>query len=363
MTPLHIVMIGVPAHGHMNPHLPVLAELVARGHRVEVTTPSGFAPAVAGTGAAVVPVTSLLPDEDRGETWPDDPVAGMARFLDEGIHVLPQAHAALDDDRPDVLLGDIGSYPARVLAHRWSRPFVQLSPTYVAWVSYEQDMAEILDGLHAAPGYAAYHERFAAWLAAEDVPVEVNAFTGRPPRSVVLIPRAMQPHADDVDPRRYTFVGPALALRAHQEQWPVMDRPVLLVSLGSAYSAPPTFYRACLDAFADLDREVVVKVGPAVDPDRPAPGATERVRAPLGAAALAAGARVGVRHPRGHGRMLGGTVARRPDGGGATGGGPVRQRRPARRAGWPAAPPGRGRYRSGRAGRPRRAGVQPDVSR
>ena len=70
MTPLHIVMIGVSAHGHMNPHLPVLAELVARGHRVDVTTPAGFAPAVAGTGATVVPVTSVLPDEERGETWP-----------------------------------------------------------------------------------------------------------------------------------------------------------------------------------------------------------------------------------------------------------------------------------------------------
>ena len=130
MTPLHVVMVGVPAHGHMNPHLPVLAELVARGHRVEVTTPSGFAPAVAATGATVVPVTSVLPDEDRGETWPEDPVAGMARFLDEGMHVLPQARAAFDADRPDVLIGDIGSYPARVLAHRWSRPLVQLSPTF-----------------------------------------------------------------------------------------------------------------------------------------------------------------------------------------------------------------------------------------
>jgi MGT family glycosyltransferase len=267
MTPLHIVMIGVPAHGHMNPHLPVLAELVARGHRVEVTTPAGFAPAVAATGATVLPVTSVLPDEDRGETWPDDPVAGMARFLDEGIHVLPQARAALVADRPDLLLGDIGSYPARVLAHQWSRPFVQLSPTYVAWESYEQDMADVLDGLRAAPGYAVHHERFAAWLTAEDVPLDVDAFAGRPPRSVVLVPRAMQPHADDVDPRRYTFVGPALDVRAHQERWPVPDRPVLLVSLGSAYSAPPAFYRACVEAFADLDRDVVVKVGPAVDPD------------------------------------------------------------------------------------------------
>ncbi len=267
MTLLHIVMIGVPAHGHMNPHLPVLAELVARGHRVEVTTPSGFAPAVAATGATVVPVTSVLPDEDRGETWPDDPVAGMARFLDEGIHVLPQARRAFADDRPDVFIGDIGAYPARVLAHQWSRPFVQLSPTYVAWEGYEHDMAEVLNGLRAASGYAAYHERFGAWLDAEDVPVQVDTFAGRPPRSVVLVPHAMQPHADDVDPRRYTFVGPALAVRADQDRWPVPKRPVLLVSLGSAYSAPTAFYRACLDAFADLDRDVVVKVGPKVDPD------------------------------------------------------------------------------------------------
>jgi MGT family glycosyltransferase len=271
MNALHVVMIGVPAHGHMNPHLPVLAELVARGHRVDVTTPPGFAPAVAGTGATVVPVTSVLPDEERGETWPDDPIAGMARFLDEGVHVLPQARAAFDHDRPDVLIGDIGAYPARVLAHRWSRPLVQLSPTYVAWEGYERDMAEVLDGLRAAPGHAAYHERFAAWLSAEGVPLDVDTFTGRPPRSVVLVPRAMQPHADDVDPRRYTFVGPALAARAHQEPWPVPDRPVLLVSLGSAYSAPPAFYRACLDAFADLDRDVVVKVGPLVDPDELGP--------------------------------------------------------------------------------------------
>jgi MGT family glycosyltransferase len=267
MHPLHIAMIGVPAHGHMNPHLPVLAELVARGHRVSATSPPPFTAAVAATGARVVPVTSVLPDEDRGGTWPDDPVAGMALFLDEGVHVLPQARAAFADDRPDVLIGDIGAYPARVLAHRWDLPLVQLSPTYVAWEGYERDMAEVLDGLRALPGYAGYRQRFADWLAMEGVPLDIDAFTGRPPRSVVLVPRAMQPHADAVDPHRFTFVGPALDAPRHEPEWPVPDRPVVLVSLGSAYSAPPAFYRACLDAFADLDRDVVVKVGPRVDPD------------------------------------------------------------------------------------------------
>ena len=217
----------------------------------------------------------------------------MARFLDEGVHVLPQARAAFDDDRPDVLLGDIGSYPARVLAHQWSRPLVPLSPTYVAWDGYEQDMAEVLDGLRAAPGYAAYHERFAAWLTAEDVPVDVDTFTGRPPRSVVLVPRAMQPHADDVDPRRYTFVGPALAVRAHQERCP--SRTARCCWSPSARPTPrrpglPGLPRRLRRPRPKCRREGRSGGGSG----HTGPGPAQRLRAPLGAAALRAGARVGV---------------------------------------------------------------------
>ena len=102
----------------------------------------------------------------------------MARFLDEGVHVLPQVLAARDGDRPDVLLGDIGAYPARVFAHRWGRPLVQLLPTYVAWEGYERDMAEVLDGLRAVPGYADYHQRFGALLAEQGVPLDVDAWAG-----------------------------------------------------------------------------------------------------------------------------------------------------------------------------------------
>jgi hypothetical protein len=47
MTSPHIAMIGVPAHQHENPHLPVLAERVARRHRVDISSRSGFAPGVA----------------------------------------------------------------------------------------------------------------------------------------------------------------------------------------------------------------------------------------------------------------------------------------------------------------------------
>ncbi|GAA3222439.1 glycosyltransferase [Pseudonocardia petroleophila] len=269
----HIAMVAPPAHGHVNPSLPVVAELVARGHRVSYAVPAPFADTVAGAGATPVVHATLMPDETAGEQWPSEPVAGMRLFLDEGIASTPLLRAAFDGDRPDLFLADIGGYSARVLAHRWDRPLVQLSPARVAWEGYESDpeIVTMTAGMRDDPAVAAYREDFAAWLAAEGVPLDVDAFTGRPPRSLVLLPRAMQPHADLVDEQRYTFVGPCLDRRPHQGDWPASERPLVLVSLGSAYTDVPDFYRACFAAFGDLDRDVVVQVGAHVDLDELGP--------------------------------------------------------------------------------------------
>lgn len=261
----HIAMVAPAAHGHVNPSLPVIAELVERGHRVSYVVPAAFADVVAGTGATPVVHATLLPDEAGGEEYPDDPVAGMRMFLDEGIASTPLVRAALMDDRPDLFLADIGGYSARVLAHQWGRPLVQFSPTYVAWDGYEEDMADVLGPIRATPAWADYQDTFTRWLAAEGVPLDPDTFTGRPPRSIVLVPRAMQPHADRVDEERYTFVGPCLDRRPHQGDWPAPSRPLVLVSLGSAYTDVPEFYRACLAAFGDLDQEIVMQVGRHVD--------------------------------------------------------------------------------------------------
>jgi UDP:flavonoid glycosyltransferase YjiC (YdhE family) len=60
--------------------------------------------------------------------------AGMRLFLDEAIHVLPKVHAALDTDRHDIVLYDIGGMAGPVAAERWGVPAIQVSPSMVAWV-------------------------------------------------------------------------------------------------------------------------------------------------------------------------------------------------------------------------------------
>ncbi|WP_207391622.1 macrolide family glycosyltransferase [Streptomonospora litoralis] len=263
-------MVGVPAVSHVLPSLEIIRELVWRGHRVTYANDPVMSDLITDTGAELVPFTTTLPTED-GE-WTDDPVKGMDIFLDDAISSLPTIRAAYEHDRPDVFLYDIGGYSARVLGINWGIPAVQLSPSYVAWADYDET---VMGWLRAQPGADEHFAKFDAWLAENGVhELDHTSFAGKPARALAMVPREMQPFADTVADT-VTFVGPCLGDRADQGEW---TRPegaevtrdaekVLLVSLGSAYTNRPAFYRECLRAFGDLPGwHVVLQVGKFVDP-------------------------------------------------------------------------------------------------
>ncbi|GHI86706.1 macrolide-inactivating glycosyltransferase [Streptomyces xanthophaeus] len=269
--PAHIAMFSIAAHGHVNPSIEVIRELVARGHRVSYAIPAAFAEKVAQTGATPVIYTSTLPTDDEPEAWGTELIDHLEPFLNDAVQALPQLAAAFDGDEPALVLHDITSYPAPVLAHRWGVPAVSLSPNLVAWEGYEEEVAEpMFAGLKASERGQAYYAKFAAWLTENGLGDQVDRFQGRPRRSLVLIPRALQPQADRVDPSVYTFVGACQGERAEQGGWQrpaaAAGKRVLLVSLGSAFTKQPAFYRACTDAFGDLpDWHVVLQIGKFTD--------------------------------------------------------------------------------------------------
>ncbi|MFD5696057.1 macrolide family glycosyltransferase [Streptomyces rubiginosohelvolus] len=261
----HIAIIGIPIVSHVLPSLGIVRELVARGHRVTYANDPVVADRIAATGAELVPCASTLPVADND--WPADPVAAMGLFLDDAVQALPRLHAAYDHDPADLYLYDIGAYAARALAESQGRPLMQLSPSFVAWEGYEEEVAAHLRDL---PGATAYRERFARWLAGCGAStLDVDAFSGPPARALALIPRAMQPSADKVDPGTVTFVGPCFDADADTDPWvrPEGAERVLLISLGSAYTHRPEFYRRCLAAYGNLPGlHVVLQIGKYTDP-------------------------------------------------------------------------------------------------
>lgn len=270
-TPAHIAMFSVAAHGHVNPSLEVIRELVARGHRVTYAIPPSFAEKVAETGAEPKLWNSTLPGPDADpEAWGSTLLDNVEPFLADAVQALPQLLDAYEGDEPDLVLHDITSYPARVLGHRWGVPVVSLSPNLVAWEGYEQEIAEPMwrEPLRTERGRA-YYARFGAWLEENGITLHPDVFAGRPARSLVLIPRALQPNADRVDETTYTFVGACQGDRSAEGDWrrPAGADKVVLVSLGSSFTKQPAFYRACVEAFGALPGwHLVLQIGRHVDP-------------------------------------------------------------------------------------------------
>jgi len=274
-------MFSIPAHGHVNPSLAIIRELVNRGYRVTYSINEEFAPRVEAAGATPVLYHSMMPPQsssDPTSAFPKEYFAAASMVLEEAIDVLPQMEAAYDTDRPDLFLYDILAYTAPALADKWDIPIIQLSPTCVLWEGFEQDMAPVLDAMEATPAGLAYRAKFASWLRDHGIDTPSAEFVRRPQQCIVLIPRVLQPNEAKVA-ESFTFVGPCLDDRPHQGNWqpPGDGRPVLLISLGSASTTSVAFYRECITAFEDLDWHVVMAIGRYVDPNEldPLPGNIE----------------------------------------------------------------------------------------
>lgn len=177
--------------------------------------------------------------------------------------MLPQVHAALDADRPDIVLYDIGGMAGPVAAERWGVPAVQVSPSMVAWETYHEDMADVLAPMLASAGYRDYRTAFDDWLARTGSALTFEQVTGEPRRCLVMIPRAMQPHAEMVG-ERYRFVGPCIDPRREEPGgWapPPGDGPLALLAFGTSYTDRIDVYRNAIDGLDGTGWRLVVATG------------------------------------------------------------------------------------------------------
>ena len=265
---MDLLMVGSTAPSHVYPSLAVIRELVSRGHRVRYAVGDRLAELVTPTGAEHVGYPGLLPEADAA--WPEDAGEAMQLFLDEQRAVLPVLTSV---EAPDAVLYDIGGYAGRVAAHRWGVPAVQLSPTFVAWEGYEEEMAQFTAQLKASAAGSRFFAQMRAWLDAHGMSIDADAFLGRPDACVVLIPRVLQPNAERVGPQ-YVFTGPCVD-ESRATGWapaPGDPRPLVYVAFGTAYTDNLAIYRTCIDALAAEYRLVIAtgKVDPADLGPRPA---------------------------------------------------------------------------------------------
>lgn len=88
-TPQSFLFLSYPASGHTNPQLPLVTELVSRGHKVTYICGEEFKNAIEKTGATWVHGGQVIPPHNV-----NDPDFDLINFLQE--HLIINANATLE---------------------------------------------------------------------------------------------------------------------------------------------------------------------------------------------------------------------------------------------------------------------------
>ena len=264
-----IAFFCIPAHGHTNPTLGVVRELVRRGHQVKYYSYEPFRAVIEAAGADFVPCDAY--DAQLGLTPRDGERIG--KDLAFSTHVLVETTLALNDMvcrdmaawQPDCVVADSMAAWGKAVALKLGIPFVSSTTTF----AFNQESAKIMK--------QSFRELLAFFTAMPKINKDVRRLqaTGYPVKSVldliqndqnthtiVYTSPEFQPCAESFSDK-YAFVGPSV--RPAREQVTKTHEKLVYVSMGTVVNDRLALYKNCIAALAGEDVQLILSVGEQVD--------------------------------------------------------------------------------------------------
>ncbi|MEV0891781.1 macrolide family glycosyltransferase [Promicromonospora sp. NPDC050262] len=259
-----VAFLNIGMHGYVNPTLPVVAELVRRGHTVTYHTTPAFAAQIEAAGARV----HLYPGGDLPLPDPPIPLAMMAGLAHAAVGLLPSVLTDLRAARPDLVVHGAACPWGAVAARELGVPAAATFTTFAfnrQVPSPGRMSTELLAAAAAHPGIAGGYAR-ARWALnrgydTSGLPL-TDLMDAREPLNLVFTSRAFQPGADAFD-ASFRFVGASVGSRLPDPAFAAdrLESPVLYASLGTVFDAGPGLLRTFATALAPLGGTVVVSTG------------------------------------------------------------------------------------------------------
>lgn len=263
-----IVYVGLPAHGHTNPTLPVMRELVQRGHKVLYYNAEAFRAKVAPTGVDYRALPEPMPSERE-----------IAEALSEIINASLMiasisarlAHHMIDEfahEQPDLVIYDSIAMWGYIAARTHDIPQVCFITTFV------------LDGSQGAIGLGTmarylwsalpHVPRILRWrqrMAREFGKANAGGITEYADLNIVFTSQTFHPKNNTID-ERFRFVGPSIDPTIRESNFPfdqLEDKTTVYVSLGTVNYQNNAFYQTVFTAFADYLAQFILSVGKYTD--------------------------------------------------------------------------------------------------
>jgi MGT family glycosyltransferase len=264
-----IVFFSIPAHGHTNPTIPVVSELVNKGHQVWYYSFLEFQQKIKEAGAIFIACDNFLPQVSQKEL--DSKVGKDFTAL---IEMTAETTMALDQKvceelkeiQPDCIVYDSMCMWGKLFAEKLGIPSICSTTSF----AFNQHTAKLMK--------RSFMEVWRMIVGMGRINKKIKQLNDHGYRvknvvsliqndnetdTIVFTSKEFQPLADTFS-ERYTFVGPSIR-QTEALQDSIRGKKTIYISLGTVLNQIQDFYENCLVAFAKTDYNVVMSVGDKTD--------------------------------------------------------------------------------------------------
>ena len=260
-----IVFFCIPAHGHTNPTLGVVKELVSRGHQVWYYSYNIMREKIESAGATFI----SCDDYDTEQKLSAKDSTRVGKDLAFSTKILVDTTLALDDKvckemaelKPDCIVADSMALWGKAVALKLGIPFVSSTTTFAfnqhSARIMKQGFKDLIKMILAVPKTTKQIKR----LQSKGYPVknilDIIASDDNT-HTIVYTSPEFQPCSETFS-EKYAFVGPSI--RSANEEIEKKRDKLIYISMGTVNNDMMPFYKACISALRDTDYQVIMSVG------------------------------------------------------------------------------------------------------
>ena len=260
-----IVFFCIPAHGHTNPTLGVVRELVSRGHTVWYYSYNSMKDKIESAGAKFI----SCDDYDMEQKLSPKDGARIGKDLAFSTQIIVETTLALDDRicadmeqlKPDCIVADSMAIWGKAVAKKLGIPLVCSTTTFAfnrhSAAIMKRSAAETARMILSIPKISRQIKR----LQKKGYPVK-NVLdiieNDENTDTVVYTSPLFQPCADTFSDK-YAFVGPSI--RPVTENIEKTADKLVYISMGTVNNDMLPLYKNCISAFKDSGFQIIMSVG------------------------------------------------------------------------------------------------------
>ena len=260
-----IVFFCIPAHGHTNPTLGVVRELVSRGHEVWYYSYNIMREKIESAGATFI----SCDDYDTEQKLNAKDSTRVGKDLAFSTKILVDTTLALDDKlckemaelKPDLIVADSMALWGKAVALKLDIPFVSSTTTFAfnqhSAKIMKQGIGDLFKMLFAIPKTSKQVKR----LKDKGYPVNnILDIIGNDDNTHTIVYTSLefQPCSETFS-EKFAFVGPSIC-PATEVIEKKRDK-LIYISMGTVNNDMMPFYKSCISALANTDYQVIMSVG------------------------------------------------------------------------------------------------------